>query len=127
MTDADIESTRAPLIEHLIELRARLIKALLAFVAMFVVCFFFAKNIYNILLVPYEHAAGPSAKLIFTAPQEYFFTQIQVALFAAAFLACPVIFAQIYTPSWRRGFIGRSGAPSCPIFSRLRSFSCSAL
>ncbi|HEY0144864.1 MAG TPA: twin-arginine translocase subunit TatC [Methylovirgula sp.] len=96
MTDADIESTRAPLIEHLIELRARLIKALLAFVAMFVVCFFFAKNIYNILLVPYEHAAGPSAKLIFTAPQEYFFTQIQVALFAAAFLACPVIFAQIY-------------------------------
>ncbi len=96
MTDADIESTRAPLIEHLIELRSRLIKALLAFIAMFVVCFFFAKNIYNILLVPYEHAAGPGAKLIFTAPQEYFFTQIQVALFAAAFLACPVIFAQIY-------------------------------
>jgi sec-independent protein translocase protein TatC len=96
MTDADIESTRAPLIEHLIELRARLIKALLAFIVMFVVCFFFAKNIYNILLVPYEHAAGPGAKLIFTAPQEYFFTQIQVALFAAAFLACPVIFAQIY-------------------------------
>jgi sec-independent protein translocase protein TatC len=97
MTDADIESTRAPLIDHLIELRARLIKALLAFVVIFIICFFFAKNIYNILLVPYEHAAGPGAKLIFTAPQEYFFTQIRVALFAAAFLACPVIFAQIYS------------------------------
>ncbi len=69
MTDADIESTRAPLIEHLIELRSRLIKARLAFVVIFVVCFFFAKNIYNILLVPSEHAAGPGAKLTSTAPQ----------------------------------------------------------
>ncbi|MFM8860586.1 MAG: twin-arginine translocase subunit TatC, partial [Methylocystis sp.] len=42
------------------------------------------------------HAAGPEAKLIYTAPQEYFFTQIKVALFAAAFLACPVILSQIY-------------------------------
>jgi sec-independent protein translocase protein TatC len=96
MTDADIEATRAPLIDHLIELRARLIKALVAFVGMFLICFFLAKTIYNILLVPYEQVAGPDAKLIFTAPQEYFFTQIHVALFAAAFLACPIIFAQLY-------------------------------
>ena len=96
MTDADIEATRAPLMEHLIELRMRLIKALLAFIVMFFICFFFAKNIYNILLLPYEHVAGPDARLIYTAPQEYFFTQIQVAIFAAGFLACPVIFAQLY-------------------------------
>jgi sec-independent protein translocase protein TatC len=96
MTDADIEATRAPLITHLIELRARLIRALVAFVVMFVICFFFAKNIYNILLMPYERVGGPSAKLIFTAPQEYFFTQITVALFAAGFLACPVILGQLY-------------------------------
>lgn len=96
MTDADIEATRAPLMEHLIELRSRLIKALLAFVVMFLICFLFAKNIYNILLMPYEHVAGPDARLIYTAPQEYFFTQIQVAIFAAGFLACPVIFAQLY-------------------------------
>ncbi len=63
---------------------------------MFIICFFFAKNIYNILLVPYEHVAGPDARLIYTAPQEYFFTQIKVAVFAAAFLACPIIFAQLY-------------------------------
>jgi sec-independent protein translocase protein TatC len=96
MSDAEIEATRAPLMDHLIELRARLIKALLAFIVMFVICFFFAKNIYNILLMPYEHAAGPNARLIYTAPQEYFFTQISVAIFSAAFLSCPIIFAQLY-------------------------------
>ncbi|MGC1557272.1 MAG: twin-arginine translocase subunit TatC, partial [Methylovirgula sp.] len=96
MTDTDIEATRAPLMDHLIELRSRLVRALLAFVVIFVICFFFAKNIYNILLVPYEHAAGPNARLIYTAPQEYFFTQIKVAIFAAAFLSCPIVFAQLY-------------------------------
>jgi sec-independent protein translocase protein TatC len=96
MTDADIESTRAPLIEHLIELRSRLIKALVAFVLMFIISFYFAKDIYNILVLPFEHAAGPDAKLIYTAPQEFFFTQIKVGMFMAAFAACPVIFSQIY-------------------------------
>ncbi len=96
MTDADIEATKAPLMEHLIELRSRLIKALLAFVVMFVVCFYFAGDIYNILVIPFEHVAGPDARLIYTAPQEFFFTKIKVAIFSAAFLACPVIFAQIY-------------------------------
>ena len=96
MSQADIDATRAPLMEHLIELRSRLIKALLAFLVMFVVCFFFAKNIYNILVLPYQHAAGPEAKLMYTAPQEFFFTQIKVAMFAAAFLSTPVVFSQIY-------------------------------
>jgi len=96
MTDADIEATKAPLMDHLIELRARLIKALAAFVVMFAICFYFAKDIYNILVVPFEHAAGPDARLIYTAPQEYFFTQIRVAIFSAAFLSCPVVFGQLY-------------------------------
>src|SRR5512136_642927 len=96
MTDEDIDATKAPLIEHLMELRQRLIRALLAFLAMFVISFFFAKDIYNLLVVPYTHVAGPEAKLIYTAPQEYFFTQMKVALFAAAFLSCPVVFGQIY-------------------------------
>ncbi len=96
MTKADIEATQAPLMDHLIELRARLIKALVAFIVMFIICFFFARNIYNLLVLPYQEIAGPDARLIYTAPQEYFFTQIKVALFAAGFLSCPVIFAQIY-------------------------------
>jgi sec-independent protein translocase protein TatC len=94
--EAEIEATKAPLIEHLMELRERLIRALVAFLVMFVLCFFFAKDIYNVLLIPYTKAAGPEAKLIYTAPQEYFFTQIKVALFAAAFLSCPVVLGQIY-------------------------------
>jgi sec-independent protein translocase protein TatC len=96
MSDADIDATRAPLMDHLIELRARLIKALLAFVVIFLATFYFAKDIYNVLVLPFEHVAGPDARLIYTAPQEYFFTQIRVAVFAAAYLACPIIFAQIY-------------------------------
>ncbi|GAC1335967.1 MAG: twin-arginine translocase subunit TatC [Beijerinckiaceae bacterium] len=96
MTDADIEATKAPLMDHLIELRSRLIKALVAFLFMFLLCFYFAKDIYNLLVLPYQHAAGPDARLIYTAPQEYFFTQVKVAIFSAAFLACPIIFSQLY-------------------------------
>lgn len=94
--EAAIEATKAPLMEHLIELRTRLIKALIAFIVMFVFFFYFAKDVYNLLVIPFERAAGPDAKLIYTAPQEFFFTQIKVSMFAAAFAACPVIFAQIY-------------------------------
>jgi sec-independent protein translocase protein TatC len=94
--DAEIEATKAPLIEHLMELRERLIRALLAFLIVFIISFFFAKDIYNLLVVPYTNAAGPEARLIYTAPQEYFFTQIKVALFAAAFFSCPVVFGQLY-------------------------------
>ena len=96
MTDSDIEATKAPLMDHLIELRSRLIKALLAFIVMFFLCFYFARDIYNLLVLPFEHVAGPDARLIYTAPQEYFFTQIKVAIFSAAYLSCPVIFAQLY-------------------------------
>ncbi|GGC69346.1 twin-arginine translocase subunit TatC [Chelatococcus reniformis] len=98
MTDADIEASRAPLIDHLIELRSRLIRSLIAFVAMFFICFFFAKQIYNILVWPYVFAAGPGAdvRLIYTAPLEYLFTQIKIAVFGAGFLSFPVVATQIY-------------------------------
>lgn len=93
----DIDATKAPLIEHLIELRSRLIKSLIAFFAMFFLCFFFAKPIYNILLFPFELAAGGTEiKLIYTAPQEFLFTQIKLGLFGAAFLSFPVVASQIY-------------------------------
>lgn len=98
MSEDEVESSKAPLIEHLIELRSRLIKSLIAFFVMFFLSFFFAKQIYNILLFPYEFAAGPNAevKLIYTAPQEFLFTQIKLGLFGAAFLSFPVIAAQVY-------------------------------
>jgi sec-independent protein translocase protein TatC len=94
----EIEATKAPLIEHLIELRRRLIWALLAIFVAFLMCFYFAKPIYNLLLWPYRVAAGGDApiELIYTAPQEFFFTQVKLALFGAIFIAFPVIASQIY-------------------------------
>ena len=95
--EEEIESSRAPLIEHLVELRSRLIKALIAFVVMFFVCFAGAKHIYNILVQPYVWAVGTgNAHMVYTHALEFLFTQIQVAVFGAGFLAFPVIATQIY-------------------------------
>ncbi len=97
MSHDDIEATKAPLMEHLIELRSRLIKALIAFGVMFAICFAFAKQIYNILVWPFVWVAGAeNSKFIYTALLEYFMTQLKLAMFGAAFLAFPVIAAQIY-------------------------------
>lgn len=99
MSHDDVEASRAPLMEHLIELRTRLIRSLIAFVLTFFVCFAFAKNIYNVLIWPFASTArgmGIDPKLIYTGPLEYFFTQIQVAVFGAAFFAFPIIATQIY-------------------------------
>ncbi|MHA1133497.1 MAG: twin-arginine translocase subunit TatC [Alphaproteobacteria bacterium] len=94
----DIDATKAPLIEHLVELRRRLMWSLAAIFAAFVVCFWFAKPIYNLLLWPYRVAAGVDVpiELIYTAPQEFFFTQVKLALFGAIFVAFPVIATQLY-------------------------------
>ena len=73
MTHEDIEATKAPLMEHLIELRSRLIKALIAFGIAFVVCFFFAKTIYNVLTWPFVWVAGPeNSKFIYTGAARIF-------------------------------------------------------
>jgi len=97
MTHEDIEATKAPLLEHLVELRGRLIKALAAFFVTFIVCFFFAKHIYNILVWPFVMVAGAEhSKFIYTALLEYFVTQIKLAIFGAAFLSFPVIASQVY-------------------------------
>jgi len=97
MTHEDIEATKAPLMEHLIELRARLIKSLIAFTVMFLLCFVFARHIYNILVWPFVWVAGPeNSKFIYTALLEYFVTQIKLAMFGAAFLSFPVVATQLY-------------------------------
>src|ERR1051325_2655675 len=97
MSHEDIEATKAPLMEHLIELRSRMIKALIAFGVMFALCFYFAKPIYNLLVWPFVLIAGPeNSKFIYTALLEYFVTQLKLAMFGAAFLSFPVVAAQIY-------------------------------
>ena len=97
MSAEDIEASKAPLMDHLIELRSRLIKALIAFGVMFAICFVFAKDIYNVLVWPFVWVAGPeNSKFIYTALLEYFVTQLKLAMFGAAFLSFPVVATQIY-------------------------------
>jgi len=95
--EKEIEASKAPLMDHLIELRSRLIKALAAFFIAAICCFFFAKQIYNILTWPYIWAAGPgNAKFIYTGLLEYFVVQLKLSLFGAAFISFPVVATQIY-------------------------------
>jgi sec-independent protein translocase protein TatC len=97
MTIEDIEASKAPLMDHLIELRSRLIKALLAFGIAFILCFFFAKQIYNVLVWPFVWVAGAeNSKFIYTALLEYFLTQLKLAMFGAAFISFPIVAGQIY-------------------------------
>jgi sec-independent protein translocase protein TatC len=100
--DKQVEESQAPLMEHLIELRRRLIWAIVAFFAAFLLCFFYAKQLFNILVIPFKWAvqwAGlphDKVELIYTAPQEFFFTQVKVAMFGGMLLAFPVIATQVY-------------------------------
>jgi sec-independent protein translocase protein TatC len=97
MSQDEIEASRAPLMDHLIELRSRLIKALLGFGAAFLICFYFASDIYNILVWPFIWIAGPeNSKFIYTALLEFFLTKLKLALFGAAFVSFPIVAGQIY-------------------------------
>ncbi|MDQ0393006.1 twin-arginine translocase subunit TatC [Labrys monachus] len=100
MSQDDIEASKAPLLDHLLELRNRLLKSGIAFIVLFVLCFAVSKHIYNGLLWPYQWAASsfPDAdvKLIYNAPLDFLFTQIRVALFASAFIGFPFFAIQIY-------------------------------
>ncbi|MCB1426812.1 MAG: twin-arginine translocase subunit TatC [Zhengella sp.] len=100
--EVDIDASSAPLIEHLIELRQRLMWAVGGFFIAFLFCFFWAKDLFNFLVQPFKWAvewAGLDHRkvaLIYTAPQEFFFTQIKIAMFGGLVLAFPLIAAQIY-------------------------------
>ncbi len=123
--EAEIEASRAPLLEHLAELRRRLIICAIALGVAFMGCFFVSKEIYLLLLHPLEMAAsllaeqkekthGPfdlilavtgfhhmkappqALKLMFTAPLEFFFTKMKLSLFGAVVLTFPILAWQLY-------------------------------
>lgn len=96
--EAAMEATKAPLIEHLIELRRRLVRSIVAFVICFVVSFFFAKPIFGFLTRPLYAAlaGGPDSHMIATGLTETFFTYVKVGMFAGLCLAFPYIVAQVW-------------------------------
>lgn len=90
-----------PLLDHLIELRSRLMWSMLAFLLSFLVCFYFSAEIYAFLLDPYAKVAlqksgGMVRRLIYTNPTEAFFTYVKVAAFAAAVVCFPVWAGQLW-------------------------------
>ncbi|HEY0107524.1 MAG TPA: twin-arginine translocase subunit TatC [Rhizomicrobium sp.] len=96
--EAAIEATKAPLMDHLIELRRRLIISILAFAACFVLCFLEARPIYAFLTQPLAGALpqGPSHHLIATGLAETFFTYAKLGAFGGICLSFPVIAAQLW-------------------------------
>jgi sec-independent protein translocase protein TatC len=90
----DIDDTKQPLLEHLIELRRRLLWSLATLVVAFFICFAFAKDIFAVLVQPLLKAG--QGKLIYTDVFEAFFTQVKVSLFAALMLSFPVIATQLW-------------------------------
>jgi sec-independent protein translocase protein TatC len=97
--DDEIEDSSAPLIEHLAELRTRLIRSVAAFLVAMIACFTVAEPILNFLAQPIAEvlrARGESPQLIFTAPQEKFFVLIRISVIFGIGLSFPVIAHQLW-------------------------------
>ncbi len=99
MSQDEVESSKAPLLDHLIELRNRLIWSFAAIGVAFAACYPFKEWVYSLLMQPLVYAYGPEAsqrRMIFTAPQEAFFTYMKVTFWAAILLAFPIIASQVW-------------------------------
>lgn len=96
--DEDLSGSEAPLMDHLLELRRRLIWIVCIFLVALIICFSFASDIFRFLLLPYERAAGgvEDLQLIYTAPHEFFFSQVKLAMFGAVFLGFPFYAYHLY-------------------------------
>ena len=97
MNDKKIK--QSSFVEHLTELRSRLVKSIVYLFIFFIVCYFFAENIYSFLLAPYAEAVKDdevNRRMIFTALHETFITYLKVAFFAAIFITSPIILTQIW-------------------------------
>ena len=95
----DERNTQSSFVDHLTELRSRLVKCIIYLSIFFVLCYFFAENIYSFLLAPYADAVKDdetNRRMIFTALHETFITYLKVAFFAAMFVTSPIILTQIW-------------------------------
>lgn len=97
MSEEEIDGSRAPLMDHLIELRRRLIWSFVALGGAFAICFYFADRIFSFLAQPLVRAFPPGeGRLVYTKLYEAFFVEVRVAFFAAFFVAFPVIANQVW-------------------------------
>ncbi len=97
--DADeVEASKAPLLDHLTELRSRLIKVMIGMAIAFGIAIYFAQELFNILAQPYLDAQGENedARMIYTALTEGFFVNLKVALYAAFIVTFPILALQIW-------------------------------
>jgi sec-independent protein translocase protein TatC len=98
--DDPINDKPMPLLDHLIELRSRLLWSMVAFGVCFAVSYYFSDRIYYLLAQPLAQAlrdsGNPDPKLVYTQLYEAFFTRIKVAFFGGVFLGFPVIAAQLW-------------------------------
>jgi len=96
----EVAASAAPLIDHLTELRERLIIMLGAVAIAFVLCFAFSKQIFNVLIIPFVEAVGQANAgkdpTLYFAPLEFFFTRVRLSVFAAVVVAFPMIAYQVY-------------------------------
>ena len=96
---SDDKIKKSSFVEHLSELRTRLVKSFIYLFFFFIICYFFSEEIYSFLVQPYADAVKDdnlNRRLIFTALQETFITYLKVAFFASMFIASPVILTQIW-------------------------------
>ena len=92
--DDGLDTTKAPLLDHLIELRRRLLLCFASLAVAFAVCYYFAQQIFGFLVQPLLEAGHD--RLIFTAVFEAFFVEIKVAFFAALMISFPIIAGQLW-------------------------------
>jgi sec-independent protein translocase protein TatC len=99
-TPDDIDDSSAPLIEHLAELRNRLIWAVSSFIVAMILCFVVAEPILDFLLQPIEQAmrdlGNPNPVMQYTAPQEYFFTLVRISMVGGLAVSFPMIGYQMW-------------------------------
>ena len=95
----DKKTKQSSFVEHLTELRSRLVKSIIYLFIFFIICYFFAENIYSFLVAPYAEAVkndDVSRRMIFTALHETFITYLKVAFFASLFASSPILLTQLW-------------------------------
>ncbi|MEP4193425.1 MAG: twin-arginine translocase subunit TatC, partial [Sneathiella sp.] len=98
-SESDIDDSKAPLMEHIIEFRNRLVYAVITLLVTFILCYIVSQELFAFLVRPLAEAMGDDVegrRMIFTGLHEAFFTNIKIAFFVALFVSFPIIATQIW-------------------------------